>query len=199
MISNIDWFFLKRTLIVFVVTILLAIVFNIMGSEYEHGKVENYEQAKSSLSKAHIKYKKLVEDIDLLAQYTIAYEEYKSSGLLGGERRLSWIETLEKVNEKLKLPSLTYTMRPQESYQSPKLKVERNVKINSTPMNLKIDLLHEEDLFSVTEEIRGNISNLFTLESCNIRRRTLNNAPLNTKKANFISDCLLRWINVDVK
>ena len=199
MISNIDWFFLKRTLIVFVVSILLAVTFVVLGINYEQSKMDNYNKAKSSLSSAHSKYKKLVEDIDLLAQYTIAYDGYKSSGLLGGERRLSWIETLEKVNEKLKLPSLTYSLMPQEAYKSPGLKVEQNVLVNSTPMNLKMDLLHEEDLFSVTKEIRDSISNLFTLESCDISRRTQSNAPLNTKKANFISDCLIRWITVDVK
>ena len=199
MINNIDWLFLKRTLIVFVVSILLAIAFIVMGIEYERGKIENYQQAKSSLSTAHVKYKKLVEDIDLLAQYTIAYDEYKSNGLLGSERRLSWIETLETVNEKLKLPSLNYSLQPQESYKAPKLKVEKNVLVNSTPMNLKIDNLHEEDLFSVSEEIRSSISNLFTIESCEFNRKTQNNEPLNTKKANFTSNCLLRWITVDVK
>ena len=199
MINNIDWFFLKRTLIVFGASILLASIFFVIGAEYEQSKVDNYQQAKSSLSTAHVRYKKLVEDIDLLAQYTIAYDGYKSSGLLGGERRLSWIETLEAVNEKLKLPSLAYALKPQQAFKSPGLKVEKNVLVNSTPMDLKFDILHEEDIFSVVEEIRNSISNLFTIESCKISRKTQSNAPLNTKKANFSSNCLLRWITVDVK
>lgn len=199
MLNNIDWQFLKRPLIFFMVCLILLAAFVVLGQQYEQGKLDSYNSTKSSLSSTHSTYNKLVQDLDLLQQYTQAYDEYKSSGLLGAERRLSWIETLETINDKLRLPTLTYSLQPQESFTAPRLTVENNVTVNSTPMDLNMALLHEQDLLSVFENIDSEIANLFTIDSCKINRLSGKNTALNTKKANLSSNCLMRWITVDVK
>ena len=199
MLNKIDWQFLKRPLIFFMVCLILLAAFVVLGQQYEQGKLDSYNSTKSSLSSTHSTYNKLVQDLDLLQQYTQAYDEYKSSGLLGAERRLSWIETLETINDKLRLPTLTYSLQPQESFTAPRLTVENNVTVNSTPMDLNMALLHEQDLLSVFENIDSEIANLFTIDSCKINRLSGKNTALNTKKANLRSNCLMRWITVDVK
>ena len=199
MLNKIDWQFLKRPLIFFMVCLILLAAFVVLGQQYEQGKLDSYNSTKASLSRTHSTYNKLVQDLDLLQQYTQAYDEYKSSGLLGAERRLSWIETLETINDKLRLPTLTYSLQPQESFTAPRLTVENNVTVNSTPMDLNMALLHEQDLLSVFENIDSEIANLFTIDSCKISRLSGKDTALNTKKANLSSNCLMRWITVDVK
>jgi hypothetical protein len=197
--NKIDWSFLKRSLIFLFIAIVFAAIIIFFGMQYEDGKYNEYTAAKSSLSATHNKYKKLVEDLDLIHLYTKTYTDYRSSGLVGSERRLSWIETLESVNDVLKLPKLTYALAPQQGFSKPKLKVDRAVQVNSTPMDLKMDLLHEEDLFAVFEGIDGIIKNLYTLDSCSIKRRGAVGSSLSTKNANLSADCKMRWITIDVK
>ncbi len=197
--NKIDFRFLRKALIFFTVSLLISIVMIVSGLQFENSKLEAFNKAKSSLSQSHRVYKKLVEDLDLLEQYKKSYKEYKKTGLIGAERRLSWIETLETVNDVLKLPKLTYTLSPQEGLTRPGLKIERNIILGSTPMNLSIDLLHEEDLFAVFEGVAGNIDNLFSIDSCRISRLGKGDAPLSTRNANLSSNCLLRWITVDVQ
>ena len=199
MLNNIDWHFLKRPLIFFLVCLILLAVFIVSGQQFEKGKLDVYNNTNASLSRTHKNYNKLVEDLDLLLQYTQKYDSYKSTGLLGDERRLTWIETLESINEKLRLPTLTYSLNPQESFTANQLRVEKNVTINSTPMGLNMALLHEQDLLSVFENIDSEIANLFTIDSCKISRLSGKDTALNTKKANLSSNCLMRWITVDVK
>ena len=199
MLNNIDWQFLKRPLIFFLVCLTLFAAFVVSGLEFEAGKLGEYNYGKDSLSNTHRTYNKLVQDLDLLQQYTQKYDEYKNSGLLGGERRLSWIETLESINEKLKLPTLAYSLKPQGPFTVPMIRDEKYVNLNSTPMELNMAILHEGDIFSVFESIDGEIANLFTIDSCNIRRSSVTGAALNTKRANFSSNCSLRWITVDAK
>jgi hypothetical protein len=63
-----------------------------------------------------------------------------------------------------------------------------------------MDLLHEEDLLDVFDGIRENIDNLFTVESCRIKRKGgVGARALSTKKENMSANCLIRWITVDVK
>jgi hypothetical protein len=141
----------------------------------------------------------MVNDIDLLEQYRNLYSGYKSSGLVGEERRLSWIESLENTNKVLRLPTLSYSLMPQEKFIRPGLKVKSGVELSGSAMELTMDLLHEEDILAVLEGLRLSIKNLFTVESCSLRRSSKVGVPLNTKEANLRSICTIRWVTIDVK
>ncbi len=196
---SIDWRFLKWPLIFLTFSIGVSATFIAAGMYYQNLELAEFDKARSSLKSTHSRYKKLVEDIDLLQIYTQTYDDYLSSGLVGSERRLSWIETLESVNEVLRLPKLSYTLMPQEAFSQPQLKVDRNIQLNSTPMSLDMDLLHEGDLFAVFEGISGTIDNLYTIDSCNISLLSGANKTLSTQDANLRASCLMRWVTVDVR
>ncbi len=197
--NKLDLDFLKNTLIFLAVAIVLATVFIFGGLQFEQTKYAEYTKTKASLEQSHRQYKKLVEDLDLLQLYRESYKGYKKNGLIGAERRLTWIETLESVNDDLKLPKLTYALAPQEEFKRPKFAKDNKILVNSTPMALNIDLLHEEDLFNVFNGMQQRIENLFTIEQCTLIRKDRTGALLNTRSANLISNCLMRWITVDVQ
>jgi hypothetical protein len=135
----------------------------------------------------------------LLDQYRKLYGEYKSTGLVGQERRLSWVESLESTNEVLRLPTLTYSLLPQEKFERPGFKVKRDVAVLSSPMDLSIGLLHEEDLFALLEGLRLSIRNLFTVDSCSMSRRSNIGESLGTKSSNLRTECKIRWVTVDAR
>ena len=197
--NKLDFDFLKHTLIFLVVAIILSLAFIFGGLQFEQAKYEEYTTTRSSLEQTHLKYKKLVDDLDLLQLYRESYKGYKENGLIGAERRLTWIETLEAVNDDLKLPKLTYALSPQEGFKRPKFIHDKKILVNSTPMLMNIDLLHEEDLFKVFNGIQERIDNLFTIEQCTLSRKQSSGALLNTRSANLNSNCLMRWITVDVQ
>jgi len=64
---------------------------------------------------------------------------------------------------------------------------------------LIMHLLHEEDIFTVFEGIEKSIDNLFTIDSCSIKKKKQGTNLLSTKEANLTSSCLIRWITVDVQ
>jgi hypothetical protein len=197
--NKIDFVFLKRTLMFFTVAVIFSVALVVSGWQYEEAQIEAYRKGSASLRATHEKYKNLVKDIDLMEQYTTKYSDYKASGLLGGERRLSWIESLRSANSELKLPRLSYNLLPQEEFKRPKLKVERNVEVKSSPMELNMALMHEEDVFALIDELALSISNLFTVDSCSITLKGAVGKSFDTKKANLDSKCVIRWISIDVK
>ncbi len=171
----------------------------VLGFQYESAQIEKFHKAVETLGTTHTLYINMVNDIDLLEQYRNLYSGYKSSGLVGEERRLSWIESLENTNKVLKLPTLTYSLLPQEKFTRPGLKVKSGVKLSGSPMKLNMGLLHEEDLLAVLEGLRLSIKNLFTVESCSLSRSSKVGVPLNTKSTNLWSNCTIRWVTIDVK
>ena len=197
--NSIDWFYLKRPLIMLLGSILIFVLLILAGYQWEKMQNEEYEKAVATLRSTHKIYSNMVNDIDLLDQYRTLYSDYKSSGLVGKERRLSWIESLESTNEVLRLPRLTYDLNPQEKFERPNFKVKRGVVVNSSPMDLSMGMLHEEDLFALLEGLRLSIRNLFTVDSCSITRPSPVSSSLDTSKANLTTTCKLRWVTIDAK
>ena len=99
----------------------------------------------------------------------------------------------------LGLPTLTYSLLPQEDFKRPGFTLKRGVSVKSSPMNLDIGLLHEEDLFALLEGLRLTIQNLFTVESCRLTRQTKISRSLDTRRANLDAQCTIRWVTVDAK
>jgi len=197
--GDIDWLYLRRPFITFIVATLVAAALAISGYQFEKTQFEAYEKALSTLRTTHKLYSNIVNDIDLLEQYRNLYKSYKASGLVGKERRLSWIESLETTNSVLRLPTLTYNLHPQEPFKRPGLKISRGVKVNSSPMELNMGLLHEEDLFALLEGLRLSIKSLFTVDSCSLQRSTDVNRSLDTKKPNLDTRCTIRWVTIDAE
>ena len=197
--NKIDWRYLRQPLIIFVLSVMIATSMGALGFQYESAQVERYDKAVETLSTIHTRYVDMVNDIDLLEQYRNLYSGYKSSGLVGEERRLSWIESLENTNKVLKLPTLTYRLLPQEKFTRPGLKVKSGVELNGSAMELTMGLLHEEDILAVLEGLRLSIKNLFTVESCSLSRSSKIGVPLDAKKSNLRSKCTIRWVTIDVK
>ncbi len=197
--NKIDWRYLRQPLIIFVLSVMAAVSMGVFGFHYESRQIERYHKAVGTLGTAHTLYINMVNDIDLLEQYRNLYSGYKSSGLVGEERRLSWIESLENTNKVLKLPTLTYNLLPQEKFTRPGLKVKSGVELSGSAMELTLGLLHEEDILAVLEGIRLSIKNLFTVESCSLSRSNRIGVPLDTKYTNLRSKCTIRWVTIDVK
>lgn len=197
--SKIDWHYLKKPLIFFCVAISICVALILVGSEYEEAKYQDYLQAMTTLRNTHTLYRNIVNDIDLLEQYRNQYNSYKSSGLVGEERRLSWVESLESTNKVLRLPTLNYNLGPQEEFARPKFKELRGVSVMSSPMELNIGLLHEEDLFALLEGLRLSIKNLFTVDHCSMDRYGPVSETLSTKSVNLRAKCTIRWVSIDAK
>jgi hypothetical protein len=198
-VNRIDWFYLRRPLIILTLTILAAVAVALAGHQYEEIQREQYQTALSTLHSTHQQYTNMINDIDLLDQYRNRYNEYKSSGLVGDERRLSWIESLESTNEVLRLPTLGYNLNPQETFERPGFKLESGVSVMSSPMDLTIGMLHEEDLFALLEGLRLSISNLFTVESCSIVRQGPVGISLDTRRTNLSAQCTIRWVTINAR
>lgn len=197
--NNIDWRYLQQPLIIFMLSILIAISMGVIGFQFQATQQKKYETALETLRTTHQLYTNIVNDIDLLELYRKHYNDYKSSGLIGEERRLSWIESLETTNEVLKLPKLTYNLLPQEKFVRPGLKIKSGIVVNSSPMQLSMGLMHEEDLLAVLEGLRLSIKNLFTVDSCLLNRNGSVAGALNTKGTNLTSECTIRWVTIYVK
>lgn len=180
-----------------VIAILFSGAIGYVGYYFETTRSEAYQQSVSMLRASRNLYHDKINDQDLLAQYQTRFNDYQADGLIGAERRLSWIEGLRLTNQVLKLPTLTYNLLPQESFQRPGLTVRGKIAVKSSPMELTMGLLHEADLFEVLAGLRQSINKLFTVDSCQLVRMRKITTALATQKANLQTNCVIRWITIN--
>ena len=197
--NKIDWRYLQQAGIVFILAVVVAVLMSIAADRFRAAQKSEYQQSLATLQKTYREYNGLVNDIDLLEQYRTLFLEYKSSGLVGEERRLSWIESLKRTNGKVRLPKISYRLLPQEKFERPGLTLKSGVELTSAPMMLNMDLLHEEDILTVFENLRLSIKNLFTVDSCQLIRRGAFGKPLDTQQSNLTANCVIRWLTINVK
>ena len=134
--NNIDWQYLRRAIIILLLTSVIAVTMSIAGDRYQAAQLKKYESSVSTLRATHRRYRNLVSDIDILEQYRALYNDYKSTGLVGEERRLSWIESLETTNKVIRLPRLTYKLNPQGEFERPGLPAKQGVILKSAAMGI---------------------------------------------------------------
>ncbi|MFT5504147.1 MAG: hypothetical protein ACI845_002023 [Gammaproteobacteria bacterium] len=197
--KNIDWQYIRRPMIILAVSMLIAAVLVTAGYQYEQFQQAVYKQSLSKLQGTYAKYTRIVSDIDLIDQYRTLFSDYKSSGLVGDERRLSWVESLESANEVLLLPKLSYQLQPREAFVRPGFKAKKGVEVNASPMDLTIGMLHEEDLFALFDGLEQSIKSLFTVDACIMTRISRLTESLDTKRANISTICTIQWVTIDAK
>jgi len=193
--SDIDWSVLRKSLIIFCCCLLVSGAM-LGGSFYFKDKMQAEHQRNNALFRSvSNQYFAIDEEERLITENFPVFIDLYNRGVIGRERRLDWIETLRKIGDELKIPSLSYEIRSQEAYK-PEFSVNMGrFKLYRSVMNLNIQLLHEGDLFRLLEALDENALGQYNVSNCAINARG-NVISDNPDSANLIARCELSWYTI---
>lgn len=121
--------------------------------------------------------------------YQPQFLDMRSKGLVGEENRLNWLDAIRQIQEQRRLLPLSYEIAPQQPVALDSKLPLGDYQLRSSRMNLRMDLLHELDLFNFFDDLR--LHGYFAVESCTLKRLT---AAANVSDAPAVSaDCTLNW------
>ncbi len=191
-----DWTILKRsTMLLFIA--ILGVVVVIGGSNYYYNKA--YHGAKSeikTLAQAKTRLEEAKSARRLIEEYLPRFSVYQRLGVMGEERRMSWIEAVRKTTQRLNLPSIEYKINAQKLASQNYAPIEGDYKIQVSEMNIKMQLLHEGDLFSILSDINKNANGLFHVSGCELGRLN-KEIKTNVVDSNINSSCDLQWYTIN--
>lgn len=196
MLKQIDWLFLRRPIIIFLILVASSLFFYFAGKHYKDSAQELFNTAKNSLSTSHSKLKRQFNEIKLIDGYMSQYKELNNHAFIGEERRLSWLESIQASNQEIKLPKFNYSIRPQENFIRPGLKQSKNVKAMASKMDIDLGILHEEDVFNVFDLLNKHVQSYFIIEACEFSK--IQKSELTVDKANLLAHCVLNWVHLKV-
>jgi len=196
MFKAIDWLFLRRPLIIFLILIMSSFAFYLGGLQYKNIKNDVFNQSKNALSSSHSALNRKSKEIALVDDYLVAFKALKDNAFIGEERRLSWVESIKATNKEIKLPIFNYSIQAQTDFVRKGLKQSKRVKAYASQMDLDLGLLHEEDVFKVFKLLDDNIQSYFIVDACDISKGQ--NTELKIDKENLKAHCIVNWVHLKV-
>jgi hypothetical protein len=195
--NKIDWDILKGPLILFCLCLIIAGVLT-SGSYYFNSNLnKEYKKNKSLFQSISRRYLDVDQEEKLLRDYYPKFVKLYRQGIIGREKRLNWIEALRQAGEKIKLPSLNYSINSQEEH-IPEYSINYSgYSLYRSSMELNLGLLHEGDLFKLIDYINRTADGIYTISECSF---SMNGTEIQFDKnaANVSVSCLLNWITIDL-
>ena len=163
--------------------------------------------AQLALSKADLDLtnalKKLAHDSREQEDLQRFYQQYKAlqtRHVLGAERRLDWIEAIEKTALHTNISSMKYKMEPQTILlpQSPNADQD-NFAVYASNMSLDLGLLHEQQLIDFLDMLRNDSDGLYVVKHCNLNKNSQQSAhpaAAVSSQHNLRASCVLSWLTL---
>jgi hypothetical protein len=128
------------------------------------------------------------------------YRQLEDNGIIGQEERLNWVEQIGRIKAERRLLDFQYELAPQRSLGDATLPggaIAGDYEFMASAMNLRMPLLHEDDLLGFLADLRKAVHAHLLVRECAIER-----LPQSTERgmaAQLRAVCTIDWITLREK
>lgn len=198
---QIEWRALRTSGILAALALLLLVGTVYAGSVWLEEKERDYRRARSELSRAANEYRSASDDKAVYEEYAVRFRDLEQRGMIGEEHRLSWIETLQTINQDLKLPVLRYEISPQRTAELDGAGIDTGrFSLRRSDMTVNFGALHEGDVLRLLDTLAGAGDGLMETESCSMKHsRSDGTIVHDAGSANLETSCRLHWYTLRIE
>lgn len=194
-IEYLDWSILRIPSAIFITVCLITVSIVTASYYYRQAMQQEYTASQSTFRNISSRYLQVDQEEMLIKKYYPEFLDLYKSGLIGKEKRLDWIESLQSISEVLEIPSLRYEISSQEPLPESLPIDTGRFRIYQSVMQVNMDMLHEIDLIRFLERINKVAQGLYTVSSCSLTRRT-KDVDTTSEQANVSAECELDWYSI---
>lgn len=183
-----------------IVVVITALVICVVFYQSYHTKLVRYEALSQKLKKESKRFSILDNKNSIVTEYEKEFNKYMPIERFENENRLYWLDALEKIRIKYRIPSLNYTIgiRKPYNYKDGVIK-DKGISVTVSDIKLKMSLMHEADLISVTDSLKKIKNSVHIVNSCELKRT----GDINTVKSvstlpTIEANCNVRWYTFKV-
>ncbi|HET7160272.1 MAG TPA: hypothetical protein VFI62_14840 [Burkholderiales bacterium] len=185
---------LRIPLVVLALT-LLAVV----GFLYFSGKAHDAAKARLAareheLKQARKRIRTALEAGDLISRYLASYQRLVAMGFVGEEQRMNWLDALRSTNDQARLFGVEYDIGVQRPHTYAAQLNVGPLLLQESVMQLRLRLLHEEDLLRFFDALANTGGGLYTIDECRLRRLKNVDTEQVAQPPNVAAECALRWL-----
>ena len=195
--SRADWSVLRGTIAVFAVCLVASAAMVSGSHRFRQTMEREYQDNHARFRNASQQYLAVDEEERMIEDFYPEFVRLYRGGMLGKERRLSWLESLRQAGDTIKIPELAYKLEAQREM-PPEFELPLGgYSLFVSPMNLSLGLLHEGDLLQLLQALDRDALGQYSVKSCSIKRSTPD-LNLDMIEANITAECQLDWWTVDL-
>ena len=186
---------LSRSVIV-ITAVLVWFIFYLNLDE----KNQQYQQLTQQLEKQVKRFNQLSDTSSLIEEYAERFNRYMPVSQFENENRLYWLDQLEVIRIKHKLPKLKYNIGQRQAYKyNDRIIKNKGIKVFVSNMTLTMGLMHAGDLMRVIDDLIAIKSSVHVLSACELKLRNKNRASLLTGVSeNIEAVCQVKWFTFKV-
>jgi hypothetical protein len=173
-----EWLALRGALGVFVTCAILAALMLTASNFFWRGMHSEYQTNFARFRDASRKYLAVDDEERIIEAQYPTFKALYAKGIIGEERRLSWVEALRQAGATLRVPKIDYRIEAQKVFVPEATLDTGPFDVNVSEMNLSLGLLHEGDLVRVLAQLERNSAGLFSVERCTMTREAPPILPL---------------------
>lgn len=197
MISREDLKALRTPLIVLWATALVAAATVFFSGTLLEDAHRLLTQREKQLREARARIQNAGEEKEMIGRYLGSYQQLVRAGFAGEEQRINWLDSLRLANEEARIFGVEYDISAQRPYAYSAEFNAGQLLLQESVMQVRFQLLHEEDLPRFFDALSRHGGGFFTLHQCVMRRLK----PLEAEKVvqyqpHLAAECDVRWLTV---
>lgn len=185
--------------------LVMAILILILGAIAVYVSDDMLNEAQQSKTTADQEWSDAVRKLERtkneqedLQGYYHQYQNLVEQNIIGEEKRLDWIESIEEIRNRLNIFSVKYKLDPQETLDMVGTDLPgSSFDLRRSNMTLGLSLLHEGQLLNFIEALSEEAKGMYLLDSCVLTRNDLVRKLKFTP--NLEAECTLGWITLNEK
>jgi len=195
--NNIDYSLLKGRIILFSCVSFICALLLWFSFSHLSKQEQMMGNTQSDMDSTEEEITRLNNLVSLFENFNSDYKKYETKGFLNKEKRLSWIETLEKTASQLQLDNLRYEITPRTILTGENNSFSPNISLFESKLSLESGLIHEGDLVSLISNLNQVNSGLFVINNCKVQR--LDATTRSASSSNFHAKCETFWYTAEYK
>jgi hypothetical protein len=193
--SSSDFQLMRWSLAAISASLLLSYSMLYGSNQYAEHLQNRLHTAQSQMNEARSRLTVARQDKESLAIYSAEYSLLENQNIIGDDRRLDWMEGLEKLRNQNLVINFRYTIAPQKNYAPQPAINSGNFDIHYSEMKLQLELLHEGQLLKFFDALRSQINGRYQLEGCSLHREDTEDTAA-APAAHIKAECSGGWITL---
>lgn len=129
-----------------------------------------------------------------IRQKAAVFNRLAARGMIGEEARLEWVELLNEIRDRRRLPGMHYEFAPRRALDQGEDQTGA-FGLYASAMKLQARLMHEEDLIRLLGDLRERAPALIQVRRCGLSRLPVTE-PDDAPQELLRADCLIDWITL---
>jgi hypothetical protein len=193
-----DWQILRGALGGFAICTLLSVILVLATNNFWRQMNSEYKAHYARFREITRKYLAVDDEERIIRDEYPTFVALYRRGVIGQERRLSWVEALHNGATTVGLPRLDYKLDAQVPF-APQFAFDTGkFETSASDMHLTLDLLHEGDLTGLVNYLDEHAPGLYSVEQCLLTRKNTSSKS-SAVVSNLRAECLLRWYTLDLR